>query len=142
MTPRKAVVLDTNVLMDLYVFKDLRTAALRSAIAQGGLDLLTCGQALSEFADVLSRGKFGLSVGSQQNILQDWGRESRTIADTALLRAPWRCKDKADQIFLDMAWTARPALLISKDRQVLRFAKQAIKADVRILSEFVQRTAD
>lgn len=137
MTSRKAVVLDTNVLMDLYVFKDLRTAALRSAIAHGGLDLLTCDQALSEFADVLSRGKFGLTVGRQQEILQDWSRESRTMADTVLLRAPWRCKDKADQIFLDMAWTARPALLISKDRQVLRFAKRALKADVCILSEFV-----
>lgn len=133
---RTTVVLDTNVLLDLYVYQDPRTAALRRAMAGNDLDLLACDQTMAELADVLVREKFQLDADRQQEILARWTLASRQIVQAELVVAPWRCKDKADQVFLDMAWTYRPCLLISKDLQVLRFAKRAFKEGVTILATF------
>jgi predicted nucleic acid-binding protein len=127
-------VLDTNVLLDLYVYHDPRTVPLKQAIAQQQLGLATCRQAMAELADVLAREKFKLSSDQQQAIVQDWSQRSRLLQDTEIAQSPWRCKDKADQIFLDMAWSLRPCLLLSKDLQVLRFAKRALKEGVQIVS--------
>lgn len=132
----KLVVLDTNVLLDLYVYQDPRTLPLKNAIEGDQLDLFTCTQAMAELADVLARDKFKLAPDRQQDILKDWSQRSRLIADAEIARAPWRCKDRADQVFLDMAWTYRPCVLLSKDLQVLKFAKRAAKEGVRIASAF------
>lgn len=133
---RTLAVLDTNVLLDLYVYQDPQTAVLRQAIHCNALDLLACDQTLSELADVLAREKFSLSLHRQQEISAHWKAVSRQTPQSELVPAPWRCKDKADQVFLDMAWTHRPAFLISKDLQVLRFAKRASKEGVLILAAF------
>lgn len=126
------MVLDTNVLLDLYVYQDPRTQLLQSAIDLKKFELLTCTQAMTELADVLAREKFGLRADRQQAILKDWSQRSQLMKDEEIARAPWRCKDKADQMFLDMAWTARPCALLSKDLQVLKFAKRALKEGVQI----------
>ncbi len=133
---RTPVVLDTNILLDVYVYQDPRTAALARAMDQEVLDLLACDQTLSELADVVTREKFRLAPDQQREILTRWNAVSRQIPQTDLLSAPWRCKDKADQVFLDMAWTHRPCLLISKDLAVLRFAKRAAKEGVLISAGF------
>ncbi|MBU3724742.1 MAG: putative toxin-antitoxin system toxin component, PIN family [Burkholderiaceae bacterium] len=133
---RSVAVLDTNVLLDLYVFEDPRTVLLKQAIEINTLDCLTCDQAIVELTDVLAREKFRLCTQRQQEILLHWRAASRVVAATEILAAPWRCKDKADQIFLDLAWTHRPCALISKDLQVLRFAKRAFKEGVVISETF------
>lgn len=132
---RSLVVLDTNVLLDLYVYQDPRAAALQKAIENQRLDLLTCAQAMTELTDVLSREKFRLTRERQRDILEHWQINSRSIADAEILESPWHCKDRSDQIFLDLAWTFRPATLLSKDLQVLRFAKRALKESV-VISTF------
>lgn len=133
---RTSVVLDTNILLDLYVYRDIRTTALKRAIDCNTLDLYACDQTLAELADVLAREKFGLNPDRQQEILAHWKAVSLQLLQTELVIAPWRCKDRADQVFLDMAWTRRPCLLISKDLAVLRFAKRAEKESVMISAGF------
>lgn len=133
---RTSVVLDTNVLLDLYVYQDPRTAVLRQAIDRNALDLPACDQTLAELADVLARQKFGLSLQRQQEILAHWRAVSRPMSQPELVHSAWRCRDKADQVFLDMAWTCRPCMLVSKDLAVLRFAKRAAKEGVLILAAF------
>ena len=133
---RTRVVLDTNVLLDLYVFNDPRTEALKTAIESDQLDLLTCRQALAELADVLVRPKFKLTPERCHEILMQWQSSARAIADSEIQVSPWRCKDKADQIFLDLAWTFRPCTLISKDLQVLKFSKRALKEHTKIVSSY------
>lgn len=130
------VVLDTNVLLDLYVFNDPRTEALKTDIESNALDLLTCNQAMAELADVLIRPKFKLTTERCQEILAHWQANARSVPDSEIQIAPWRCKDKADQIFLDLAWTFRPCTLISKDLQVLKFSKRAAKEHTRIVSSY------
>ena len=138
LTMPSVVVLDTNVLLDLYVFHDSRTLPLKQAMENNTLDCLTCDQAMAELADVLAREKFKLSLARQQEILEHWRAASRSVAATEITAARWRCKDKADQVFLDLAWTHRPCALLSKDLQVLRFAKRAFKEGVMISAVFEQ----
>jgi predicted nucleic acid-binding protein len=55
--------------------------------------------------------------------------------DQSLLQSPWRCQDPDDQIFLDLAFTVKPCILISKDNAVLKFAARAAKEDVLISAD-------
>lgn len=125
-------VIDTNILLDIYVFQDPETAPLREALFSGALDAVHCARTINELADVLSREKFGLTETQQQTILAQWQQHSRCIPDAEITASPWKCKDQDDQIFLDLAYTLRPTTLLSKDVQVLKFRKRAAKEGVRI----------
>ena len=56
--------------------------------------------------------------------------------DKNLAKAPWICQDPDDQVFLDLAYTAKPCILFSKDNAVLRFANQAAKEQVFITADY------
>ncbi len=130
------VILDTNIVLDLYVYQGPRTLALRSMMAQRKLDLPTCAQGRAELIDVLAREKFRLTLEQQQAIVVQWDQASRCVPQDTIPEAPWRCKDKADQIFLNMAWMHRPCTLLSKDLQVLKFTKRALKEGVVIAAHW------
>ena len=53
--PAPLVVLDTNVVLDLWLFGDPRAAALRQALQAGRLAALVTAPLLAELADVLQR---------------------------------------------------------------------------------------
>jgi predicted nucleic acid-binding protein len=126
------MVIDTNVLLDLFVFQDPAFEPMRQALTRGGLQPLASAQTLAELQDVIAREKFQLSGPQQRLILQRWRDCSTVIDDAEIQRAPWRCKDKADQIFLDLAYSFRPCVLLSKDLQILKFRKRAAKEGVVI----------
>jgi putative PIN family toxin of toxin-antitoxin system len=130
------VVIDTNILLDIFVFQDPATAPLRQALFSGGVDAVRANFTLSEFADVLSRDKFRLTVAQRNEILTKWQAHSRALADDEIDASPWKCKDRDDQIFLDLAYTLRPCVLLSKDLQVLKFRKRAAKESVVIADQF------
>ena len=118
----KSVVFDTNVLLDLFVFNDFRALHLKQALLEHKIDALASLKTLEEFADVISRPLFSLETAEQEKILLQWKSLSRVVDDQSLLSSPWRCQDPDDQIFLDLAFTAKPCTLISKDNEVLKFA--------------------
>lgn len=128
------IVIDTNILLDIYVFQDPRSTALNAQILSGKLLPVVSEETHAEFLDVLARPKFGLSFDAQQTVLADWQRRSTLHDASQIVRSPWRCKDKDDQKFLDLAYSLRPCLLVSKDKQVLRFAKRALREGVTIVS--------
>jgi len=132
----KSVVFDTNVLLDLFVFNDFRALHLKQALLENKIDALTSLKTLEEFADVISRPLFSLETAEQEKILLQWKSLSRVLDDESLLSAPWRCKDTDDQIFLDLAFTAKPCTLMSKDNKVLKFAARAVKEGVLISADY------
>ena len=132
----KSVVFDTNVLLDLFVFNDFRALHLKQALLENKIDALTSLKTLEEFADVISRPLFSLETAEQEKILAQWKSLSRALDDQSLLSAPWRCKDTDDQIFLDLAYTAKPCTLISKDNEVLKFTARAAKEGVLISADY------
>ena len=132
----KVVVFDTNVLLDLFVFNDFRALHLKQALIDGKIDALATPSTLEEFADVISRPLFALDEAQQEKIRLQWQGLAKILNDTSLVKAPWACQDPDDQVFLDLAYTAKPCNLVSKDNAVLRFAKQAAKEQVLITADY------
>jgi putative PIN family toxin of toxin-antitoxin system len=132
----KSVVFDTNVLLDLFVFNDFRVLHLKQALVEKKIDAIASQKTLEEFADVISRPLFSLEMAEQEKILLQWKSLARLMNDQSLLQSPWRCQDPDDQIFLDLAFSAKPCTLISKDNAVLKFAARAAKEDVLISADY------
>lgn len=134
------VVIDTNVLLDIFVFQDPRTEELRHGLLSQRLDAVRSNQTTTELKEVVARRKFDLSSERQQEILDQWQACSRSMDETLIQTAPWKCKDQDDQIFLDLAYTLRPCILLSKDKQVLRFYKRALREGVQIAPDLSMPT--
>ena len=130
------VVFDTNVLLDLFVFNDFRALHLKQALIEGKLDALATPATLEEFADVIARPLFSLDQAQQEQIFHQWHDLARVIDDNNLLKSPWACQDPDDQVFLDLAFTAKPCTLISKDNEVLRFANKAALEQILITADY------
>ncbi len=133
-----AVVLDTNIALDLLLFEDPSTAALRAALAAQALRWLVLPAMRDEFARVLDYPR----------VLR--AREARRLTSPALLdafdastcacapvpAATVRCTDPDDQPYLDLA-VARRALLLSRDRAVLRTQRRLAALGVDVRQRFV-----
>lgn len=132
----KTVVLDTNVLLDLFVFNDFRALHLKQALLEGKVKALATQSTLAEFTDVISRPLFSLAEVQQKQIYLQWQSLANMIDDTSLVKAPWACQDPDDQVFLDLAYTAKPCILISKDNEVLRLTKPAAQDMVLITADY------
>ena len=134
------VVFDTNVLLDLFVFNDFRALHLKQALLEGKIDALATPATLEEFADVIARPLFSLDQAQQEQIFLQWRDLARVIDDKDLLKSHWICQDSDDQVFLDLAFTAKPCTLISKDNEVLRFANKAVLEQILITSDYTAIT--
>lgn len=134
------VVFDTNVLLDLFVFNDFRALHLKQALIESKIDALATPATLEEFADVIARPLFSLDQAQQEQIFFQWQDLTRVIDDNNLLKSPWACQDPDDQVFLDLAFTAKPCTLISKDNEVLRFANKAVLEQILITADYTAIT--
>ena len=132
----KVVVFDTNVLLDLFIFNDFRALHLKQALIEGKIDALATPATLEEFADVIARPLFSLDQAQQEQIFLQWQGLARALDDKDLMKSPWACQDSDDQVFLDLAFTAKPCTLISKDNEVLRFANKAVVEQILITADY------
>ena len=126
MTPPDAparIVLDTNVLLDFWVFDDPGTRWLAAALSRRPGAALRSAATEREFVDVLARPRFGVSPELQRDIVRRWQAASAFVEAAA--PAPLFCSDPGDQKFLDLACAARAPLLLTKDRALLRLARRA-----------------
>ena len=132
----KSVVFDTNVLLDLFVFNDFRAILLKEVLLSRQIDAIASPKTLEEFADVISRPLFSLDTDAQEQILVKWRLLARVLEDQNLLSAPWQCQDADDQVFLDLAYTAKPCTLISKDNEILKLANRAANEGIQITADY------
>jgi putative PIN family toxin of toxin-antitoxin system len=132
----KSVVLDTNILLDIFVFNDERATNLKQALLNGDISAAASQKTLLEFADVISRPLFKLDETTQAVILRQWQSTAQQYDDSNLAPAPWKCQDPDDQIFLDLAYQLRPTILISKDNALLCIASRAAQEDIIITSDY------
>ena len=132
----QTIVFDTNVLLDLFVFNDFRALHLKQALIEGNIEALATQSTLEEFADVIARPLFSLDEAQQELTLNQWLSLAKVFDDQSLVKAPWVCQDPDDQVFLDLAYTVKPCILISKDNEVLRFANKAAKEQVLITADY------
>lgn len=135
-----SLVLDTNVLLDLWLFDDPSTRPLRAAIEAGRLRPLRSADCDAEFAEVIGRPQFGLDEASRRSMLERWTACSEPIARVA--SAPLACADPGDQKFLDAAFSAGADVLLTRDKVLLKLARRAEAAGLRIRRPEAAMTCD
>jgi putative PIN family toxin of toxin-antitoxin system len=134
MKPR--LVLDTNVILDLLVFKDPSAEPIQLLLDTNQVDAVRTPASMTELIDVIRRPTFKLSQENQEAIVQAWESRSRLLENAAIEPAPFTCRDRDDQVFIDMAFSIRPALLLSKDLRVLELQAIARRHGVDISQDY------
>ena len=113
-------VLDTNIVLDLWIFDDPRTQGLRNALSQGRLHWIATASMREELRRVLSYthlvARMQQSDRTADAVLQAFDERVTLMEDAP--KASCTCKDPDDQKFIDLS-IAHRALLLSKDAQVL-----------------------
>ncbi|SNX29316.1 putative toxin-antitoxin system toxin component, PIN family [Polynucleobacter meluiroseus] len=133
----KTLVFDTNVLLDLFVFNDFRALKLKQALEEKQLDAVATNTTIAEFEDVIARPLFALAKDQQIQIADHWRSLCRTFDDETLLAAPWQCEDPDDQVFINLAYTTKPAILMSKDNALLKLAPKAAADGIVITASYL-----
>lgn len=132
-SPRR-VVLDTNVLVSLWLFADSRYLPLRAALDAGRWQALANEAVFGEFARVLGYPQFGASEATQKAALADYRRLAEAIVATTDAPLP-RCRDADDQKFLELARDGSAEWLVTSDKDLLRLARrQKLAGLFRILT--------
>lgn len=115
----RPVVLDTNCVLDLWVFEDPGAAPLRAALTQGAVGWRATPGMRDELARVLGYPRVVPRLASTgrraADVLAAFDRFA--AIDAPAVRAPVHCSDPDDQPFIDLAVHWR-AVLFSKDASV------------------------
>jgi len=119
------VVLDTNVLLSLFVFADSRYALLRERLVAGGLLALTDTRCLCEYRRVLAYPMFSLNAAAQAAAFDTYAQLATIIAPATGERVALpECKDADDQKFLEVARDGRADWLLTSDKALLKLARR------------------
>lgn len=127
LTPTR-IVIDTNVCLDLFVFKDPRWAALLAALENGTVEAITRSDCRDEYNIVLHYKHLPLDDDTRPLAAARFDELITVVAPPASgIRLPV-CTDKDDQKFLEVARDANAAILITKDKALLKLARRLAKA--------------
>lgn len=124
--PRRRVVLDTNVLVSVYVFADSRFAPLRARIESGEWQALTNDACFNEFRRVLDYPLFALADEGRRRALQAYDASVTRpgASPPAAVASLPRCRDRDDQKFLELARDSAADWLVTADKALLRLARR------------------
>lgn len=117
------VVLDTNVLVSLLVFRDPRYARIDAAWTDGGLVVLANEAVAEELARVLRYPEFASRCvpDAVYAAYRDRVRMAGSAAPNGTLP---QCRDADDQKFLELADAGDAAVLVTEDKALLRLRRR------------------
>ena len=131
--PTQTVVLDTNIVLDAFVFNDPVAEPIRQALANNELDWLATQPMRDELTRVLAYPKIAIRLAfyklSTEDVLVKFDQNARIVA--AAPKASVTCSDADDQHFIDLAVQHR-ALLLSKDKHVISMTKKLKVQGIRV----------
>ena len=137
-----SLVIDTNIVLDLWVYQDPATPALLADLQQGKVHWLATTPMREELLRVLDyphiaqrRARDGLKA---EEVLAHFDALAQ-IQDVAV-KAAYICKDQDDQKFIDLA-AAHQAVLLSKDKQVLRLTNRLARLRVRVRQQYLDTSS-
>jgi len=127
------LVLDTNVVLDLFIYEDPATVPLRAVLAEAPTRWLATPVMREELRRVLAYPQVLKRMAAREltteAVLASFDACAQ-LTDIAP-KAPYTCKDTDDQQFIDLA-VAHTAVLLSKDKAVLCMAKRLATLGVRV----------
>ena len=125
-TAPRALVLDTNIVLDLLVFADPATGLLCTLLQSGELDWIATAPMRSELERVLAYAHIAPRVAfyalDTAGVLAAFDAQARCVPVASRVPAVV-CRDADDQPFLDLA-AAHGAMLLSKDKAVVALRKR------------------
>lgn len=131
LAPSTLCVVDTNIVLDLFVFGDAQAVGLREGLQSGTFTWIATTSMREELARVLAYPKIVARMQFYQRsateVLQHMDAMARWV-DVAP-KASVSCKDPDDQKFIDLA-VAHQAHLLSKDQAVLCMQKRLLAKGV------------
>ena len=146
----KSVVIDTNVILDMFLYSDPRVSALVSALNSGELQWLATRVMREELARVLQYEHLQKRLMAKASAVGASSDEGSAAATALLIletmdqqahvlevapRASYVCKDVDDQKFIDLAQAHR-SMLISKDKAVLSMKNRMARVGVQVMSVY------
>ena len=123
----RLIVLDTNIVLDVFVFNDAAALPVRQALKAGELSWLATPPMRDELARVLAYPKIISRLTfyklSADDVLREF--DYYVCLTEIALKASVTCTDADDQKFIDLA-VAHQTILLSKDRAVTSMAKRLL----------------
>jgi putative PIN family toxin of toxin-antitoxin system len=127
------LVLDTNIVLDLFVYEDPATVPLRERLADAQTRWLATPVMREELRRVLAYPQVVRRLETRsltaEAVLARFDARAQ-LMDIAP-KAPFTCKDADDQQFIDLA-VAHGATLLSKDKAVLCMGKRLARLGVTV----------
>ena len=125
------MVLDTNIVLDMYVFNDPASNAIKAAMEAGAVQWIATTVMRDElervlaYPHIMAKLKF-CKIPAESVLAQfdQWVQLQQVAA-----KAPVVCKDPDDQKFIDLA-VAQRAMILSKDNAVLCMKKRLLSLGV------------
>lgn len=134
--PPRSLVLDTNIVLDAFVFNDAAAQPVCAGLASRALHWLATQAMRDELERVLAYPKIAPRLAyygiHATHVLERFDGHVRLVPEGP--KADVTCKDPDDQKFIDLA-VAHQALLLSKDQAVLCMARR-----LAVRGVVVQRT--
>jgi len=134
------VVLDTNIVLDLWVYNDPATPALLAALTANDVQWVATQIMRDELERVLAYPhivqRMLKSNITTEHILAQF--DAYAVLKPVAAKAPYTCKDADDQKFVDLA-AATQAQLISKDKAVLTLRNRMARIGVAVAKSFPAR---
>lgn len=132
------LVIDTNVVLDLFIYEDPATFPLRALLAEPQTRWLATVVMREELRRVLLYPQVVKRMNARaltaDAVLAAFDAGAQLV-DTAP-KAPYTCKDGDDQKFIDLA-VAHTAVLLSKDKAVLSMAKRLARLGVAVSRQWL-----
>lgn len=123
----KRIVLDTNVCLDLFVFRDPRWFQLLTALKNGEVEAITRDDCRMEWSIVLRYPHLKLDDAARAQVAAEFDALIRCTPMPELNDSATRlpiCKDKDDQKFLELSRDIQADVLITKDKALLKLARK------------------
>lgn len=121
------LVIDTNVCLDLFVFHDPRWASLLAALEGGAVRAVTRADCRDEYLAVLHYPHLPLDDDKRTQAARRFDALIAVVApDSKPVRLPV-CSDRDDQKFLEIARDAGAAILVTKDKALLKLGRKTVQ---------------
>ena len=118
------VVLDTNVVLSALVFGGQVPGQVRQAWQTGALVPLVCRATVQELIRVLAYPRFRLNADEQEELLADFLPWAEVVDLPDPPPAVPACRDRADEVFMQLAVASRADALVSGDQDLLALAPE------------------
>ena len=136
------IVLDTNVCLDLFVFKDPRWEHILSGLQNKELNAITREDCRDEWLAVLNYEHLPINDDNRAQIVSSFDKYIFVEKNPSKEFKLPTCSDKDDQKFLETCRDSEAEVLITKDKALLKLARKVQNMNLFIIEtpeKFVAR---